>query len=166
MIGYMPMPEGFLYQREFLLGRPPLSYRHPRMDPGHRAKIFAPFDALLGFDEAICAKQVVYENRLELNEAQRDELNRRLLILQSLTANSRLARTNHVRIQVTFFVPCTDIHHAACGHQGRYETVTGICRCVDPISGTLTVNDLTIKFADILTLDAESDMLDQGNDVC
>lgn len=26
------------------------SYRHPKMKPGQRAKIFAPFDALRGFD--------------------------------------------------------------------------------------------------------------------
>ena len=26
------------------------SYRHPKMPPGQRAKIFAPFDALRGFD--------------------------------------------------------------------------------------------------------------------
>ena len=29
--------------------------RHPAMDVGHRAKIFAPFDALAGFRDAIAA---------------------------------------------------------------------------------------------------------------
>lgn len=56
-------PEGFQYQEIFLLGRPRhpendvFRYRHPVMEAGHRAKIFSPFDALKGFDEAIRAQE-------------------------------------------------------------------------------------------------------------
>ncbi len=55
----MAMPPGFKYRDVFLKGKPrhecldPFRIRHPSMDPGRRAKIFAPFDALKGFDEAI-----------------------------------------------------------------------------------------------------------------
>jgi len=55
----MSMPEDFPYRDVFLRGRPvhpegsPFSLRHPSMECGRRAKIFAPFDALKGFGEEI-----------------------------------------------------------------------------------------------------------------
>ena len=58
-IGYMPMPISFRYKTLFLMGRPrhekydDFWRKHPPMDHVHRAKIFAPFDALAGFDDII-----------------------------------------------------------------------------------------------------------------
>ena len=58
-IGVMSMPAGFRYRETFLKGRPrhdrfdAFRIRHPSMDVGKRAKLFAPFDALRGFDFAI-----------------------------------------------------------------------------------------------------------------
>ena len=58
-IGYMTMPSDFKYREAFLAGRPEhtrtdrFRIRHPAMDHGRRAKIFAPFDALRGFGDAI-----------------------------------------------------------------------------------------------------------------
>ena len=62
-IGYMPMPEGFRYAELAKAGRPQHQkfdefwFRHPPMDLGKRAKIFAPFAALKGFDEEINAAE-------------------------------------------------------------------------------------------------------------
>ena len=59
VIGYMPMPADFRYRSVFLHGRPKHEkyddfWRcHPPMNIVHRAKIFAPFDALAGFSECI-----------------------------------------------------------------------------------------------------------------
>ncbi len=61
-LGNTPMPDGFKYGDVFAKGRPrhqktdPFRIRHPVMDPGKRAKIFAPFDALRGFSAAIMAE--------------------------------------------------------------------------------------------------------------
>ena len=61
-LGYCPMPEDFAYRDVLAKGRPrhqktdPFGIRHPSMDPGKRAKIFAPFDALRGFSAAIMAE--------------------------------------------------------------------------------------------------------------
>ncbi len=58
-IGVMAMPADFKYRAVFMKGRPqhdgcdPFSLKHPKMDTGRRAKIFAPFDALRGFSAAI-----------------------------------------------------------------------------------------------------------------
>ena len=62
-IGQMAMPAGFQYEAAFLKGRPlhlwPDNFfaRHPRMDLGRRAKIFAPFDALKGFHDALAKEE-------------------------------------------------------------------------------------------------------------
>ena len=37
------------------------SAEHPKMDAMERAKIFAPFDALKGFSEAVASKETFYE---------------------------------------------------------------------------------------------------------
>ena len=58
-IGNIPVPADFRYRETFLKGRPrhektdPFRIRHPVMDIGRRAKIFAPFDALRGFRGAL-----------------------------------------------------------------------------------------------------------------
>lgn len=58
-LGQMDIPPDFPYCEVLEKGKPrhdcrdPFRIRHPQMDPGRRAKIFAPFDALKGFDEAI-----------------------------------------------------------------------------------------------------------------
>ena len=64
-IGYMPMPASFKYSTLYLHGRPRHQkydgfWRlHPPMEHRQRAKIFAPFDALDGFDEAITGTEKV-----------------------------------------------------------------------------------------------------------
>ena len=68
-IGVMAMPVNFRYREVFLRGKPrhdrcdPFRIRHPSMDRRKRAKIFAPFDALRGFSEAVASKDVLYEDR-------------------------------------------------------------------------------------------------------
>lgn len=60
-------PAGFPYRRILLRGRPHhepsdrFSARHPNMELSRRAKIFAPFDALRGFDLALTAKRMQME---------------------------------------------------------------------------------------------------------
>ena len=63
MIGDIPEPRNFRYREVFLRGKPKHDKsdgfwaRHPEMDTGKRAKLFAPFAALKGFDEAISKKE-------------------------------------------------------------------------------------------------------------
>ena len=57
------IPKSFRYRQVMLKGRPQhqggdaFLARHPPMDLNRRAKIFAPFDALRGFDEALIAAE-------------------------------------------------------------------------------------------------------------
>ena len=157
MIGSMKMPSNFQYAHVILHGKPvhqrhdDFRLRHPAMDSVKRAKLFSPFDALKGFNEAVAAKEVLYEFRRELDESQQDELNRRYNLLHELTANSRLARANKPEITVTHFVPCLDADHAAFGHRGQYVSTTGICKKV--VMHHIIVNDSVIPMSDIIAVE-------------
>jgi hypothetical protein len=159
-IGVMAMPANFRYRRVFLAGKPQhdrfdmFRIRHPSMDVGRRAKIFSPFDALKGFNEAIASKDVLYRERIELCEDDREELNRRLCILKSLTYNGKVARENHVRITATCYIPCTDKNSEACGVRGLYKELTGICRYVDEIYGRLYIDSTAVSFENILCIES------------
>lgn len=135
--------KSFKYIKAFLAGRPShdddaFSAKHPRMPIDKRAKIFAPFDALDGYGSSIDRKNIQYMERIELEERERHELNRRLQVLHSLTRNSRLARLNRTEVIITYFEPCTDTERFAWQMLGRYETVRGICRRTD-LSDLLTI---------------------------
>ena len=98
-IGEMPMPVNFRYAEVFRQGRPrhgkpgklstyDLFYiKHPPMDTVRRAKLFSAFDALKGFGDRIASKEVLYEDRRELTEEEKKELDRRLAVIRRLTAS-------------------------------------------------------------------------------
>ena len=157
-IGVMAMPADFRYRDVFLRGKPQhdrfdlFRIRHPSMDVGRRTKIFSPFDALKGFNEAIASKDVLYRERIELSDEDRTELDRRLRILKGLTYNGNMARENRVKITVLFHVPCLDEHNEAFGIRGRYRKITGICWNVDEIYGSILVDKTRISFDDILRI--------------
>jgi hypothetical protein len=151
-------PAMIRYGDIIMLGRPVhngdlFSRRHPKMTPQHRAKIFAPFAALVGFDEHIRSKEIQYVNKHELDADEEWELNRKLNVLHGLTANSRLARTNNVTVSIEYYVPCTDPNNHAYGRKGLYRTITGVVRKVDNVNQSMTLCDADgeydIAFEDI-----------------
>lgn len=164
-IGVMAMPADFRYREVFLKGKPqhdrcdPFRIRHPRMNTGHRAKIFAPFDALKGFNEAVSAKEVLYENRIELSPEDAAELDRRLAILHNLTYNSRMARANRVQVSVTYYQPCMDPNHDDYRLRGQYQTISGICWNVDAeVNRTITIDRMKLSLDNVLRIDALDDV--------
>ena len=164
-IGVMAMPADFRYREVFLKGKPqhdrcdPFRIRHPRMNTGHRAKIFAPFDALKGFNEAVSAKEVLYEHRIELSPEDAAELDRRLTILHNLTYNSRMARANRVQVSVTYYQPCMDPNHDDYKLRGQYQTISGICWNVDAeVNRTITSDRMKLSLDDVLRIDALDDV--------
>ena len=79
--GMMPMPADFRYRDVYEKGKPrhdrddPFLFRHPPMPAGKRAKIFAPFDALRGFDFAIMCKNELYTDKVTLSPEDAEEKN-------------------------------------------------------------------------------------------
>ena len=170
MIGYLPMPEGFIYADVFRQGRPrhgiPGNYatydmfyiKHPPMPASRRAKIFAPFDALRGFNEAVAAKQVLYEPRRELTEGEKEELDRRAGILRQLAeggSSGRAGEKRKVRVTVTYFVPCRDPGNEAFGKLGTYETLTGNLRKVDAHKRRIILDTGEIAIHDVSNIEGQ-----------
>lgn len=130
------------------------SRRHPRMSQLNRAKIFAPFAALVGFDERVRKKEINYVSWHELDADEEWELNRRLYELHRLTANSRLARANLVCVSIEYYVVCTDAENDAYLVKGQYKTITGVVLKVDPNEQQITIQSGTdtqvvIAFSDV-----------------
>ena len=167
-LGAMPMPSTFKYRDVFLKGKPrhnaldAFTIRHPPMPASRWAKIFSPFDALKGFDEAIGSKEVRYVDRVELEEDEKRDLDHRLFILRGYTFNSRLARANRVMVTVRYFVPCAD-QDAFGPEKGRYETASGMVLNVDEFHETMTLQEenskAVIDFADLLSIEPENPRL-------
>lgn len=129
------------------------SRKHPKMSQLNRAKIFAPFAALVGFDERVHRKEINYVAKHELDADEEWDLNHRLYELHCLTANSRLARANRVRVSIEYFVICEDKENEAFRMKGQYKTITGIVMRVDPNGQFIVIHcedgDFLILFSDI-----------------
>jgi hypothetical protein len=134
------------------------SRRHPKMAQLNRAKIFAPFAALSGYDEAVRSKQVPYVPRRQRDAEEMRALNRALKVLERATRTGTLARRNRVVARVEYFEVCRDSNHEAFGRDGLYHALTGVVWRVDPVGRVLVIGERTLPFADIhgITLSTES----------
>jgi len=123
-----------------------------------RAKIFSPFAALKGFEEAIDEKVQVYVEKRELNDEEQEALEAALSRLHELTKNLRMAKENRVTATVSFFVPCADENHEAYGRGGSYECYTGTVWKVDPVlTKSLLIGDKTIEFSELAEIVIQED---------
>ena len=152
------------YLRALSCGRPKhgrcddFSLKHPKMLLSQRAKIFSPFAALTGFEEAIDEKVRPYVEKRELNDEEQAALETALSRLHDLTKNLRMAKKNLVAATVTFFVPCADENHEAYGRGGSYERYTGTVWKVDPIlTKSLLIGDRTIEFSELAEIVIQED---------
>ena len=162
-IGVMQIPPDFKYLDVYQKGKPAherydsFSVRHPSMDPGKRAKLFAPFDALRGFHFAILTKEVLYVDKPELSCEETQALNFQLARLRQLTRNSRAARQNCVFVTVFYFQPCSDPQNEAYGKRGQIRSLSGICRRVDwDVTRTLRVGEQDVSCDSLLRIEAET----------
>ena len=102
----------------------PVSERHARMSMGDRAAQFSPFAALTGYDAAVEETARLTQDRIELDESRKAELDRRLRQLRECPGMTAC---------VTYFVP--DDRKPG----GAYVTVTGQFRRLD--HGMLILED-------------------------
>ena len=152
-------PQDFKYIEVIKAGKPThqkydiFYLKHPPMQLSKRAKIFSPFDALKGFNDAIQSKEVLYVPKKELNEEEMRELNIQLNTLHNLTANSRLARENNIHAEITYFVPCMDIENENYLVNGRYVTVSGIVKKVNfYINKSIIIDYTEIPIHDLIAI--------------
>lgn len=65
-----------MYKKMINMDRPKSTRR--KMETAHRAKIFAPFAALKGFEEAVRKEEIIYEPQVELSEEKKREIDWKL----------------------------------------------------------------------------------------
>lgn len=118
------------------------SLRHPRMSAARRAKIFAPFAALRGFEEEVKSREILYSVRPEKDEETEASLNSAMLLLQEKIRF-------HPDAEVTFFCPCSDPDHEAFGLLGTLETLCGTVQEIDSVRQCLRISGREIPFADL-----------------
>jgi hypothetical protein len=152
-VGCVPVPAGFKYARIMEKGKPVhdddyFLIRHPRMNTGKRAKIFAPFAALRGFEEEVQAKDIIYVSRRQPGEDRIRTLESRLNLLHRLTEKA----PGSIAACAEYFVPCTDPHHDDYLVKGVYRSYTGPVYAADPLTQELRIGELTIRFRDLFSL--------------
>lgn len=157
MQDYRNTPDGRAAEKKYgdiiNLRRP--ASRHPKMDHIQRAKIFAPFDALRGFDAEIDIAQSKTRQvkRIDLSEEQKGNLSDKLL---------QVRKGMHITVQ--YFVPGND------KDTGNYVETSGTVERIDPIGRMLGIRmhttDTTvgkiekilptvIKFDDLLDISSQ-----------
>ncbi len=156
----LTVPNDFKYKRGFDKGKPihdpddPFYIKHPKMDLSRRAKIFAPFDALRGFDAAVIAKNEVYESRRDSDNEILEEIGQTLSFLHGLTKTRNQATANRILVSVTFFKPCQEYSDNPACEEGKYRTITGVCLKVDlDIKRSILIDGFWIKFDDIKNIE-------------
>ena len=121
----------------------PTSNKHPRMSIQDRAAIFSPFAALSGHGAAIAETARLTDQRMELDEDTKAELDQRQAVL-----------LEHIEeqpeITVTWFQP------DGRKDGGAYLTVTGRLKKIDEAARTLILLDGTsIPLEDVVGLESE-----------
>ena len=124
------------YEKILLAERPvhfqdAFSAKHPPMPRKKRAKLFAPFDALAGYGEALGEQEIIYREREVLSEEARQELDKKLDFLWNVYRERRQG-TKYAGGSLavkTFVPPCVTIRYfeevPGQGGRGLYRTTSG-----------------------------------------
>lgn len=126
-----------------IIGLPhPTSARHPRMPISDRAAIFSPFAALSGHSAALAESARLTDQKIELDEDTKAELDRKQAVLLEHIGEQP-------EVTVTWFQP----DERKDG--GAYVTVTGRLKKIDEVGRTLTLLDGTsIPLEDVVGLES------------
>ena len=143
----------------------PDSPKHPRMSLYDRAAQFSPFDALEGYSDEIVETGRTTEDRIELSEAQMDELNEKIRLLNEICSEAAHSRHTGSEIilptaTITYFLPDKEINRHSKKSGGAYVSFTGQIRRVDMTLGNITFQGKngkhkTIAIADISDIQGE-----------
>lgn len=121
----------------------PTSKKHPRMPISDRAAIFSPFAALTGHAAAIQETARLTDQKIELDEDSKAELDRRQAILLEHIAEQP-------EVTITWF--CPDEKKSG----GAYVVTVGRLKRVDETAGTLRLADgMTIALDEIVNLQSD-----------
>lgn len=113
---------------------------HPRMSMESRAAQFAPFAALVGYSDAVKETARLTENKIEISDQLRDQLNLKLKILQEHI-------NEQPSVTVTYFVP--DKKKSG----GKYESFTCAVKQIDNVDKVIIfTNKYKVHLDEIIDL--------------
>ncbi len=113
------------------LNRPISKHKHMTIE--ERSAQFAPFAALVGYDNAVKETARLTENKIELNDEQQDMLNFKLRYLYDNINNKN-------EVTITHFVK----DNKKVG--GKYINTTGIIKQIDPVQENIKLNNNVIIY--------------------
>lgn len=119
----------------------------PSMSRADRAKIFMPFSALKGYEEAIEEKQKLTMERVVLSEEQKEELDRKLKVLAEM-----IPKGIKPVIKVSYFQIDFKISSKENREIGKYIEISGKLKKIDVIYEVLSLEEMNIKMKDILDI--------------
>ena len=120
-----------------------VSSRHPHMTMSNRAAQFSPFAALTGYGDTIRETARLTDQKIELDEDTKAELDRRQAILLEHIAEQP-------GVTITWF--CPDEKKSG----GAYVVTVGRLKRVDETAGTLRLADgMTIALDEIVDLQSD-----------
>lgn len=120
------------------LNRPMSKHKHMTIE--ERSAQFAPFAALVGYDNAVKETARLTENKIELNDEQQDMLNFKLRYLYDNINNKN-------EVTITHFVK----DNKKVG--GKYINTTGIIKQIDPVQENIKLNNnVIIYMIDIINI--------------
>ena len=114
--------------------------KHPRMHAEDRAKIFAPFAALKGYEEAINLKQKIVVPRITLSEESKEYLDLQLGKMERMLLDGQ-----HPIITVVYFQK----DKASYENAGEYIQFTGMVAKFDRTSRILQIVEKKLRLEDI-----------------
>lgn len=113
------------------LNRPISKHKHMTIE--ERSAQFAPFAALVGYDNAVKETARLTENKIELNDEQQDMLNFKLRYLYDNINNKN-------EVTITHFVK----DNKKVG--GKYINTTGIIKQIDSVQENIKLNNNVIIY--------------------
>ena len=130
--------------------------KRPPMDRAARAKIFMPFAALKGYEDALEEKQKCRVEKIELSEESKEELNRKIRELLLMLGDGE-----RPTVEITQFIPDKKASHEEKKALGQYVSKRGVLRKIDVFSGVIRLEEEEVALGDILKIEVEPEA--EGN---
>ena len=123
-----------------------ISKKHPQMSMEERAAQFAPFAALVGYEDAVEETARITNKRIELNEEEKNALNIKLQMLKE-----QIRIQIYPNITIMYFVP--DLKKDG----GKYIKISGTVKKIDEYRQLIILDDKTVIFInEIISINGES----------
>ena len=117
----------------------------PSMSRVDRAKIFMPFAALKGYEEAIEEKQRFRVEKTELSQGKKEELDIKLQLLEN-----EIVKGQRVIIKINYFQKDLKASEEEERELGEYVSIEGELKKIDRINGALMVEKCRINMGDVV----------------